>query len=235
MEPTWCVRLARVGFGLVLAVLGGCLVGRPPVRTVPLAEPEAGSALVIFFRQDSDRGPFSSLDLASVLDEEGQLLGRLSPQSWFAVARPPGPQSFVAPGSGNCLTGGSTSTGALRADLRPGRVYVVRLARFTLPFSVDRHMNFRCCYDSSEEPGLPRILHRELVAVRPGGTEWVRAAETISRGEAFEAAPQGLEPFGGGGRLVEDGLARFEGGCIDRQRSILESHHGSDSLPIVDP
>lgn len=225
----WAMSILNMG---LMAMLSSSCAGLlPPVRTEPLGAPPPSSALVVFVRQDRGRSVVGG-DPIDVFDERGETLGRLAAHSWFAVERPLGRHLFVAGSThdANCLSGGSTAVAALRVDLQPGQVYVARLARFEVPFDADHHMNFRCCYPSEE--GSPNVRRLELIGVRPGGSEWLRAARILKNGRAFEAAPKGLRPFADlGDDLVELGKKRFQGGCIDSKRSRLESHHGADEPP----
>lgn len=235
MHPIRMVRLCLV----LLPVLTACTAYLPPPRSAPLEAPGSQHALLILVRQDSQRlyrdGAVVIVDPVDVFDGEGELLGRLTQHSWFAVKRPPGRQVVVAGGADArfCSSPGSTDVGVLELDLAAGKVYVARLARFSVPFSFDRHANLRCCYPN-DGGGLlaARVQHTELIGVRPGGSEWLRAARILDHGTAYKAAPQGLRPPADyGPKLVALGTGRFRGGCVDRRRSRLEAFHGADSIP----
>lgn len=221
-----------------MALLTACTVYLPPHRHAPLEPPGPGSALLVIVRQDSLRrrdGAVVFYDPVDVFDENGELLGRVTKHSWFAVKRPPGRQVVVAGDSDErrCASQGSTDVAVLEADMEAGKVYVARLARFTVPFSFARHGNLRCCYPSGDGSLLnPQVQHTEFIGVRPGGAEWLRAAQILEQGTAYRAAPQGLRPPADyGPKLVALGRGRFSGGCVDRRRSRLEAFHGLGGLP----
>ena len=120
----------------VALVLAGCEATSEFMRPVvpPRAlEPRADAATVVFLRPSS----YARTDKFTIFDEQGRFVGESLPTSQFAVLMPPGNHVFVASGE---------NTGALKAELGPGRTYYVEVAPrlgFTRPrvhlLAIGRH------------------------------------------------------------------------------------------------
>lgn len=221
---------------LIAFVAAGCRSMLPPRSTEPPPAPSEQSAWVVFFTDENER--FNPL--LSVRDEQGRLLGRVRGRSWFAVERPPGLQWFFAGEVFHLCHGdpsrGRSSVGALSAHLEAGRIYLVRATAYQgRRRSIAerfRAMNSGCCM-SDDDDGRPTFL--DLVGVRPGGSEWIRALDVLREGIRYSAAPRGLEERSVS-QLPAQGRARF-GRCIDIERSQLSPEDGSRFWPLtpVDP
>lgn len=209
----------------ILATLCACSALIPPVSSAPAPRPNEQSALVVFLLDGRARSPFT------VRDEQGQMLGRVSGRSWFAVERPAGPQWFFA-GSPVCEgETGSTSVGALSADLEAGHVYLVRVSGYlgNSRSLRDRLRDLRqggCCSDQFTGPDQ----YIDLIGVRPGGTEWNRALDVLRVGVRYQAAPRGLDEVNVD-HIPARGRARF-GHCIDEERSRLRAEDGVPYWPL---
>jgi hypothetical protein len=102
----------------VIVLLGGCAARSRYMQPVPataVLQPPPGQALVVFVRPSS----FARSMRFTVLTSRGQFLGDSLPSSHFAVALPPGQHVFLV---------WAENTGALRAELAPGRIYYVEVS-----------------------------------------------------------------------------------------------------------
>ncbi|MEM7604249.1 MAG: hypothetical protein AAF411_02740 [Myxococcota bacterium] len=211
-------RRASSLLGAFVAVLaGGCFGGGPAPRTAPLPELGTRSAYVIFLRENPAQwrntpNPFN----VHVFDEQGYVLGLLKRGSWFVVERPPGRQAFFATAgptcvwknAGRCRTATSATT-AVRADLQPGRVYVLGLrSRVARPLSIREAFAAMRGPCAVELDALQPIF-LTMVSESPRNVRWL-----LDSADALEAAPQQLEHYElDGAEVVRVGRQRLENRC----------------------
>jgi hypothetical protein len=224
-------RSARgVAFAALIVSLS-CASPLPPPRATPLTAPSAAEAKVIFVWEGPDgwdpASRWANRHRTHIYDDSGALLGELTPQSWFAVSRPPGAQAFVTRPGELCLTTGDLGTGALRAELAGGTTYVVRVVG---PYEAPRQRWTRrvCCDGSTNGPSFDTDLVVDLVGVRPDTDAWTRARTIVDAGSAYEATPSGARQLPRRG--VQQGLDRFAAGCIDPHESTLGPGDGLNAI-----
>jgi hypothetical protein len=165
-----------------------------------------------------------------VLDQEGQLLGRLQNRTWLEVERPPGPQTFYAVPTGwvpDCLLEpcppGDAQVGLLRAQLEPGRVYAVWIGHGLLRGAFAVGTSCRGWDEFTNT--IPSHFHtRDLVAVRTGG--WTEATSVLEHphARAMRVAPRGLRhPYADEARRAAESRV---GHCWDARLSTLDPQDG---------
>jgi len=202
----------------LLCLTMGCGAVRAPraaSREVPPADPTG--AVVVFLLDRSpevvmgwneppavgDRGlPPPRIPLGvglDILDEEGELLGRLIPGSWLAVRRPPGSTTFYAvptTWSDVCVGGcpdGDASVAILRAELDVGHHYAVWIGSVRTRVGTDEAMENRC-RSWVEGDLLQGFWTRGLDLIGVGPERWpdIDAMLEDPRIRAMRPAPRGL-------------------------------------------
>lgn len=217
---------APEGAAIVLFVLGGPNDRPPAVGGLPRPW------------QTFDAPMASAVD---VLDESGELLGRLRNRSWLEIQRPPGPATFYAASTtfapcDNLLPGwcppsrGMASVGLLRAELAAGRVYAVWLGSGLTgePFDTDPP-----CVSWGEMPDfIPRLISLDLVAV--AGLGWTQLEATLSHPDlrGMRPAPRGIaHPQAD---AIRAGAEARTGRCWNGELSTLQASDGQEVSEILD-
>jgi hypothetical protein len=138
----------------VLALaLAGCASSEymhevPPGRAIAAAPDRA---TVVFVRPSG----FGFAIKTTILDEHGGFVGESLPQSQFAVSLPPGKHLFIA---------WAENTGALQADLAPGKTYYVEV--------------------SPKMGALSARVH--LLAIAPRTKSWEKLSEWLRESKAYD-------------------------------------------------
>jgi hypothetical protein len=220
--------VAPEGAATVLFVLGGLNDRAPAVGALPRPWQTSGAPMA------------TAVD---VLDESGELLGRLRNRSWLEIQRPSGPATFYAAsttfvGCENVLPGwcppsrGMASVGLLRAELEAGRVYAVWLGSALTGEPFDTAPP---CVSWAEVPGsafVPRLVSQDLVAV--AGTGWTQLEITFSHPDlrGMRPAPRGLvHPQAD---AIRAGAEARTGRCWNRKLSTLRASDGQEVSHIAD-
>jgi hypothetical protein len=226
--------------------LTGCSVIQVPEArgAHPTARPRAGTATVLFVLAAPGDPPAAlqvlpqpvpTLDAplttaVDVLDEDGELLGRLQNRTWLELERPPGRHRFYSVPTGwgaNCMLGpcppGDAQIGRLDAELEAGRVYAVWIGSGLRYGMLDVPTECRGYVDVGL--GFATI---DLAAVRSAGWYEVQRVLEHPGARAMRVAPRGLRHPDA--HLVRSAGEGRVGACWDARLSTLESHDGLPSL-----
>jgi hypothetical protein len=157
--PSAAVLLAAVAATSSL----GCAATSDFMREAASATPPPappGAATVVFVRPSG----YAAGIKTTILDEHGAFLGDSLPASQFSVAVPAGRHLFVS---------WAENTGALQADLAPGRTYYVEVA-----------------------PRIGALSARvHLLAITPRSKSWEKLPEWLQESRPYTPDPRGGQAY----------------------------------------
>ncbi len=250
--------MGRCAYLLCLLATTSCanaaVIPTAPAAPLPDRAP-AGSALVFFVLGDAaDPVPrFGGLPRAwpagrssrgvDVLDERGELLGRLRANSWLAVERPPGPQTFYAVPTdwfSICLEGrcpdADARVGLLRANLGADEIYAVWLGAELERSTMEGAPECRRAYLDTDihTSGLTQATW-SLGLLAVSGAAWSTVNDLFhdERTVAVPVAPRGLR-HPSAEEAISGARARV-GRCWSEMRSTIGPEAGLAERPRAAP
>lgn len=225
---------------LTLAGTLGCGGAAVPTRSGPARSAHPASARVVFvLGHPSDPAPLRVLprpwrvgpgNAVDVLDEDGDLLGRLANRSWLEIERPAGSMRFYAVSTSwfpDCAIGpcppGHAQIGVLDAELEAGRTYVVWLGLGVEVRPLEVRTDCRGFMETADRTFQSQSEWSiDLVAVR--STAWYEARQTQARSRSMRVAPRGIRhPYAE--QVLRAGDARIDS-CWNAELSTLRPEYG---------